>query len=299
MNVREIGCPLCCGPLAIYGDALSCPAHRINFPRHRGGFLDLRPPELREPGDEFAAEYRRARLAEGIEPMTPEEARALPEGNPGSYQRLYWEVRRESWAALRALLGHQPLALTFADLGAGIPWLSHRLASLGHRVIAVDLSPDPDFGLGAARHFPGVADYGGPVERERFAELGAGRFLPVLGSLEQPPLAPSAFDIVICNASFHYAADPLAAARHMARALRPGGSLIIMDSPVGAVAQGGTGVGRVLGRSEVERALRAAGLRVTFHDVRRSFRWRRRQAKNWLLRRPAFEFPLIEGRSDG
>jgi SAM-dependent methyltransferase len=299
MNVREIACPLCCGPLAIYGETLRCPAHRITFPRHPRGFLDLRPPELRESGDEFAAEYRRARLAEGIEPMTPEEVRALPEGNPRGYPRLYWEVRRESWAALRALLGRQPLALTFADLGAGVPWLSHRLATLGHRVITVDLSPDPDFGLGAARHFPGVADYGGPVERERFAELGAGRFLPVLGSLEQPPLAPSAFDAIVCNASFHYAADLPGAVRQMTRGLRPGGSLIIMDSPIGPVAQGGIGVGRVLGQSEVENALRAAGLRVTFHEVRRSFRWRRRQLKNRVLKRVAFEFPLIEGRADG
>lgn len=299
MNVREIGCPLCCGPLAIYGDTLRCPAHRISFPRHPHGFLDLRPPELRESGDAFAAEYRRARLAEGIEPMTPQEVRALPEGNPRGYPRLYWEVRRESWAKLANLLRRQPSALTFADLGAGVPWLSHRLATLGHRVIAVDLSPDLDFGLGAARHFPGVADYGGPVERERFAELGAGRFLPVLGSLERPPLAPCAFDMVICNASLHYAADLPAAARRMARTLRPGGSLIVMDSPVGVTARGDIGVGRVLARAEVESALRAAGLQVTFHEVRRSFRWRRRQAKNWLLRRPAFEFPLIEGRADG
>jgi SAM-dependent methyltransferase len=166
-------------------------------------------------------------------------------------------------------------------------------------VITVDLSPDPDFGLGAARHFPGVADYGGPVERERFAELGAGRFLPVLGSLEQPPLAPSAFDAIVCNASFHYAADLPGAVRQMTRGLRPGGSLIIMDSPIGPVAQGGIGVGRVLGQSEVENALRAAGLRVTFHEVRRSFRWRRRQLKNRVLKRVAFEFPLIEGRADG
>jgi SAM-dependent methyltransferase len=299
MNVREIGCPICCGPLAIYGDTLRCPVHRLSFPRHPSGFLDLRPPDMRASGDAFAAEYRRARLAEGIEPLTSEEALCLPDGGLRGYPRLYWQVRRESWATLRHLLGRQPLALTIADLGAGVPWLSHRLAALGHRVIAVDLSPDADFGLGAARHFPGVADCGGPLERERFAELAAGTFLPILGSLEQPPLAPCAYDMVICSASLHYAADLSAAMRRMARALRRSGSLIVMDSPVGAQSRPGIGPGRILGRGELEAALRGVGLRVTFHPVKRSLLWRRRQLKNRLLRRPAFEFPLVEARADG
>jgi SAM-dependent methyltransferase len=299
MNIREIGCPLCGGPLALYGETLRCPVHRVAFPRHAGGFLDLRPPDLRAAGDQFAAEYRAARLAEGLEPLTPEEARDLPEGSPPGYPRLYWQVRRESWAALRELLRRQPSSLTVADLGAGVPWLSHRLAAMGHRVVAVDLSPDADFGLGAARHFPGVAEYGGTVERERFSELGAGRFLPVLGSLEQPPLAPCAFDAVICNASLHYAADLPAAVARIARALRPGASLIVMDTPVGMSARPGIGAGRVLGRDELEQALRGAGLRLTFHPVKRSLLWRRRQLKNRLLRRVAFEFPLVEARADG
>jgi SAM-dependent methyltransferase len=299
MNVREIGCPLCCGPLAIYGDTLRCPVHRLSFPRHASGFLDLRPPDLREAGDEYAAEYRRARLAEGIEPMSPEEIRALPDGAPRGYPRLYWQVRRESWAALCGLLGRQPLALTVADLGAGVPWLSHRLASLGHRAVAVDLSPDAAFGLGTAACYPSVADFGGPVERERFAELPAGRFLPVLGSLEQPPLAPCAFDVVVCNASLHYAADLPAVIARMVRALRPGGSLIVMDSPIGPHARPGLGQGRILSRSEVASALRDAGLRVAFHPVKRSLLWRRRQLKHHLLRRPAFEFPLVEARANG
>ncbi len=299
MNIREIGCPLCGGPLAIYGETLRCPSHRVAFPRHPSGFLDLRPPELRATGDAFAAEYRAARLAEGIELLTPEEARALPEGSPRGYPRLYWQVRRESWSALRELLRRQLSSLTFADLGAGVPWLSHRLAQMGHRVVAVDLSPDADFGLGAARHFPDVTEYGGTAERERFSELGAGRFLPVLGSLEQPPLAPCAFDMAICNASLHYTADLSGAVKRIARALRPGASLIVMDSPVGVVAKPGIGAGRVLGREELEKALRGAGLRVTFHPVRRSLLWRRRQLKNRLLKRVAFEFPLVEARADG
>ena len=101
----------------------------------------------------------------------------------------------------RAIFRAAPL--TIADLGAGFPWLSHRLASLGHAVLAVDLSPDADFGLGAARLFPTAAQWGDPTGLSRLR----GGFLPALGDLERPPLAQETYDVVICNASLHYAAD--------------------------------------------------------------------------------------------
>ena len=153
MNAVEIACPACRGPLVSTGEGLRCPLDRLAFPRHPSGLLDLRLPELREEGDRFAAAYREARLVEGLAILAAEDAQKLPEGNPPGYPRLYWQVRRESWAALRGLLLPPAVSLTIADLGAGVPWLSHRLAALGHRVVAVDISPDTDFGLGAARHY--------------------------------------------------------------------------------------------------------------------------------------------------
>ena len=89
---------------------------------------------------------------------------ALPVGDPPGFTQLYWAVRHESWAALVTLLtelGTAPLAI--ADLGAGFPWLSHRLASLGHAVLAVDLSPDIDFGLRPARLFPTARQWDDPA----------------------------------------------------------------------------------------------------------------------------------------
>jgi SAM-dependent methyltransferase len=241
----------------------------------------------------FAAQYRAGRLADGWQPLSSDAACALPAGDPPGFTQLYWTVRRESWAVLAALLtelGRAPLVL--ADLGAGFPWLSHRLASLGHAVLAVDLSPDIDFGLGAARLFP--------TARLRNDAAGAswqpGGFLPLLGDLEQPPLAAAAYDVVICNASLHYARDLPAAVARMAQTLRPAAALVILDSPIVSVSHPARGGGRVLDRVAVDDALTQAGLAAAWRHVSRGWLWRRHQVKNRLLRRPQFEFPIIVGR---
>jgi len=258
-----------------------CTADRTAYPRHTAGLLDLRPAPIRADADAFAAAYRSARLAEGWRPLSQAAALALPESNPPGFTRLYWQVRRESWAALQSfLVEFSDGGLILADAGAGFPWLSGRLASLGHQVVAFDLSGDADFGLGAARL------YSQPD------------FLPVLGSLEAPPLAAGRFDAVICNASLHYVNDLMTCLSRLARALRPGGALIVVDSPI-AQRDGRAGHAhpgsRVLGRQELDLALRAAGLTPHWRRVRRGWLWQRHQLKNWLLRRPNFDFPMIVG----
>ena len=288
-----LACPLCGGRLCNADGGLICPADGAAFPMHPSGLLDLRPPDGRAAADSFAAQYRAGRLADGWQPLSSEAACALPDGDPPGFTRLYWAVRRESWAVLATLLrelGTAPLAI--ADLGAGFPWLSHRLASLGHAVLAVDLSPDIDFGLGAARLFPTAGLWDDPAG----ASWQPGGFLPVLGDLEQPPLAAAAYDVVICNASLHYARDLRAAVARMAQTLRPAGALVIVDSPIVSVSHPGRDGGRVLDRAAVEDALGQAGLTAAWHPVPRGWLWRRHQVKNWLLRRPQFEFPIIVGR---
>jgi SAM-dependent methyltransferase len=288
-----LACPLCGGRLCNTDDGMSCPADGGDFPIHPSGLLDLRPPNGRAAADAFAAQYRTGRLVDGWRPLSPEVARALPDGHPTGFTRLYWAVRRESWAVLTTLLrecGTTPL--TIADLGAGFPWLSHRLASLRHVVLAIDLSPDIDFGLGAAQLFPTARLWDDPVG----ASWQPDGFLPVLGDLEQPPLAAAAYDVVICNASLHYARDLRSAVARMAQTLRPSGALVIVDSPIVSASHPGRDDGRVLDRAAVEGALGQAGLTVAWHSVPRGWLWRRHQVKNWLLRRPQFEFPIIVGR---
>jgi hypothetical protein len=82
----------------------------------------------------------------------------------------------------------------------------------------------------------------------------------------------------------------------MAQTLRPSGALVIVDSPIVSASHPGRDDGRVLDRAAVEGALGQAGLTVAWHSVPRGWLWRRHQVKNWLLRRPQFEFPIIVGR---
>ena len=279
-----LACPQCCGELTAVGDGLRCAADGTAFPIHASGLLDLRPPAARAAADAFAARYRAGRLADGWRPLTAAAARALPDGNPPGFTRLYWTVRRESWQALvRCLAALGPAPLLAADLGAGFPWLSHRLAEMGQRVVAVDLSADADFGLGAASLYPTVVGAGlAPAQADRTGSyLPAGRFLPVLGDLACPPLAAGLYDAVICNASLHYVDNLPAAISRLARALRPGGALIVVDSPVARAPRAGTQPGgRVLGRAELDAALHAAGLIPTWLPVPRGWLWQRHRLKN-------------------
>ncbi len=287
-----LACPLCGGRLLNADDGLICSADGADFPMHPSGLLDLRPPDGRAAADSFAAQYRAGRLADGWQPLSTEVACALPDGDPPGFTPLYWTVRRESWAVLTRLLGEfEPVPLTIADLGAGFPWLSHRLASLGHAVLAVDLSPDADFGLGAARLFPTAAQRGAPTG----LSWRPGGFLPALGDLERPPLARATYDVVICNASLHYAHDLRAAVARLAQTLRSTGAFVVVDSPIVTAARPGRDAGRGLSRASVEDALRDAGLTVAWHPVPRGWLWQRHQLKNWLLRRPGFEFPIVVG----
>jgi len=294
-----LACPTCGGPLTHIADGLRCLTDEALYPLHPSGIPDLRPAGTRDLAEAFAGQYRAARLAEGWRPLTPDLAQALPHADPPGFPRLYWPLRRESWIRLAQLLtglGRAPLPI--ADAGAGFPWLSHRLADLGHTVIAFDLSADADFGLGAARCFPTAVHAAGVMAHTPPAVLQAGQFLPVLGDLAQPPLATGAFAAVICNASLHYTADLAAAVARLARALRPGGALFVVDSPIAAAGRTGDRPGsRVLGRDEVDAALHSAGLASTWHTVRRGRLWWQHRIKIRLLRRPGFEFPIVVGRA--
>jgi SAM-dependent methyltransferase len=180
-----------------------------------------------------------------------------------------------------------PGPMTIADLGAGFPWLSHRLAELGHRVVALDISPDPDFGLGAAVAYPTCARPGDDNSK-------GGAFFPILGTIDQPPLKTGAYDAVICNASLHYADDLVGTVARMASLLAQGGGLYVVDSPVAPEGARGQGAGsRVLGRAELGTALTAAGLDGRWIPISRSLLWTRHRLKNALLGRPNFDFPIL------
>jgi len=162
----------------------------------------------------FVRQYRVVRQHEGRRPSAPDYYRRLPSVDPGDPHAKDWQIRRETF---HHLLGHVlatgPRPLHVLDLGAGSGWLAHRLATLGHRTVAVDAIDDDVDGLGATRHF-------------------ATAFAVVQADFDALPFAPSQFDLVVFNGSLHYAADAAATLERAHSLLAPGGTLAVMDSPM-------------------------------------------------------------------
>jgi SAM-dependent methyltransferase len=278
-----LGCPSCQSALEVDDDArhpVTCPGCGERFSFH-GQIPALLDGQEADRLKQAAEAYRAARLREGWEPMTPGQAQRLPYGQPRGYPTLYWLVRRQSFCALMSLLareGPTPADGPVADLGAGIGWLSYRLAQIGHRVVAVEASVDPDLGLAAA-------------EANYLSQVG---FQLVQGNLERPPFQPETVALIVFNASLHYATDLERTLERAAHALQPGGRLIVLDTPISVRPRPGTGRGdRHLGRLELEDALHHAGLRPRWIKIRRGVHWQLHQAKAFLRRDPRFSFPMV------
>jgi uncharacterized protein YbaR (Trm112 family) len=289
-----LACPLCRGPLSQVEDDFYCPEHDLVFPA-REGILRLLPPPEREAAADFAAEYRRRREEQGWRPLSAEEISALPETAPSGWDRLYWPTRAQSFRVLskriKALAAQEDRPLRIVDMGAGIAWLGGCCAAAGHTVVALDLSCDEAFGLGAARSI----------------SQSSGRALTLVqGDMEQPPFLPQSADLLIYNASLHYAGDLGRCLMAGAQTLRPEGALIIMDSPVvyGSVTAVPTEAdrgqswrrGRQLSEEELAQALAQAGLRSKTLPVRRGFRWRLSRLRMRLMGLAPFDLPLIYSR---
>lgn len=190
------------------------------------------------PLEQFVRQYRVVREHDGHRSPEPDYYRRLPTVSAADPQAGQWQIRRETY---HHLLGHVlaagPLPLHVLDLGAGSGWLSHRLAALGHRAVAVDAIDDDMDGLGAARHYPTP-------------------FALVQADFDALPFAPAQFDLVIFNGSLHYAADTAATLGRAHRMLAPGGALVVMDSPMFPADRDGSAmVADALGRMTVDSGL--------------------------------------------
>lgn len=127
----------------------------------------------------------------------------------GEWDRLRGELfgRR---ADLSALLGLLDERWTVGDLGCGTGQVAASLAPFVGRVISVDDSPEM---LAAAR------------ERLREAENVEVR----RGALEELPIDDGELDAAIAFLVLHYLAEPPQGILEAARALRPGGRLLVVD----------------------------------------------------------------------
>lgn len=127
----------------------------------------------------------------------------------GQWDRLRDELFGSTFY-LEALLGLLDPAWTVGDLGCGTGVVAAAVAPFVGRVIAVDESNDM---LGAARRrLRDVAN----VEIRR-------------GELESLPIAPAELDVALVVLVLHHLAAPADALASAARALKPGGRLLVVD----------------------------------------------------------------------
>jgi SAM-dependent methyltransferase len=214
-------CPRCRAPvLTLSGDHAACAACGNGYDR-RDGVWDLLPPDRAAHFAAFLRSYTRIRTAEGRASVDPAVYCRLPDCCSDGPLARQWAIRRRSFRALLTLLD-ETLApgAKVLDLGAGTGWLSHRLHGAGYAPCAVDLSRDGGDGLGAARHF-------------------AGDWPRLVAEFDYLPIHAEQADAAIFNASFHYSTDYETTLHEAKRVVRPGGVIVILDSPVYRDAESG------------------------------------------------------------
>ncbi len=296
----RFACPRCGGALTEASVRwLQCPADGSRYERLDGIWRFLLPERAAALAP-FIRDYETIRLAEGRSSPDAAYYRALPYAPAGTPRADDWAIRARSFDCfvanvLRPLEGAAG-SLVIADLGAGNGWLSYRMASRGHLAFAVDLTVNAADGLGAWRHYDAA-------------------FTPVQAEFNHLPLPDGSTDLVIFNASLHYSTGYEATLAEAARILRPGGSLVVVDTPVyrdpGAgeamVAERAAAFRRQYGfasdalpsenyltperLAQLETAL---GIRWEWHWADPSWR---REARGWRRRlaglREAAQFPLL------
>ena len=167
---------------------------------------------------QFLNDYGKIRQAEGRGSDDAAYYLALPYRDLTGKNSAQWEIRAKSYdylahKVLPTIESKLKRPLDVLDLGAGNGWLSYRLALRQHHPVALDIFGDSSDGLGSARHYPL-------------------KFPLIEADFDHLPFPSLGFDLAIYNSSIHYSADYVRTLTEARRVLRPGGTIIIMDSPV-------------------------------------------------------------------
>lgn len=178
-------------------------------------------PERQTYFARFMQDYEFIRAAEGRGSARAEYYLDLPFLDTSGRNAAQWAIRAQTFRYIEqrlipAIIARYQRRLRILDLGAGNGWMSYRLALQGHALTAVDLQTNDRDGLGAAIHY-----------RKRLTTLFP-RFQAELNNL---PFASGQFDLVIFNASFHYAENYEDTLAEAVRCARVGGTVMIADTP--------------------------------------------------------------------
>lgn len=154
----------------------------------------------------------RARLAEVRQARAEQAARyfAAHAANWDEVRAMHVPEERVE-AAIRKAIGAGPVHVLL-DLGTGTGRMLEILAPLVTRAVGIDLSPQM---LSIARV---------RVERARLSNVQLRQ-----GDIYAVPVESNFYDLVTMHQVLHYLDDPLRAIREAARALRPGGRLLVVD----------------------------------------------------------------------
>jgi SAM-dependent methyltransferase len=221
-------CPHCAGAAALIDDcddesledALHCRSCGVKIAKTAGVWRMLNQEQQRYFAS-FIHDYEFIRRKEGRCSQDSAFYLALPfadlTGNfPGQWSiraRSYRYIEHKVLPMLSNVLGP---SLRILDIGAGNGWLSYRLALSGHRPVAVDLCANAFDGLEAAAPFATVLP----------------DFFPrIQAEMDRLPFEDAQFDLAIFNASLHYSTSYIRTMRETMRCLRPGGVILIVDSP--------------------------------------------------------------------
>lgn len=293
----KILCPIC--RAVELNDHGRCPGCASQFAT-TGGVWHLLSEHRRGELASFLASYSRIRLAEGRGSADSSFYTALP-GCPANHVLAgQWRIRARSFRALLLLLARElKTGARVLDLGAGSGWLSHRLAAQGLRPCAVDINLDEQDGLRANRHF-GV------------------RFPCLEAEFDVLPFPANVADAAIFNASLHYSTDLSRTFCEVLRVLKPGGLVVLVDSPIYRDATSGqqmvieqhadferrfgdrsdrlASIG-YLTFSDLDRLARQFGLDWRVHRPWYGWRWAVRPAIAWLQkRREPATFAIVHAR---
>lgn len=212
----------------------------------------------------FLEDYRRIREREGRGSGDAGFYLRLPEGDFTGQRAKEWAMRAESLAWIQRHLGHARTGRSILDAGAGNCWLTRYLAEWGHRVVALDLNDDDEDGLGAGRHY---------LERLPLT------FRRVLADFSTLPFEDGEFDVILYNGALHYAGDIARCIAEGARCLKPGGEILLIDTPFYRDAadgekmlaeRGGPEQARYLTYAMLEQAATACALSVSYEHRSRS-----------------------------